>query len=76
MRKGRGARLNQGEIVGLMGRNGAGKLMKILTQTIQTDDGSVADNPLGRVLNRGTKTTLIIPQNLFFRNLRKHLQTQ
>lgn len=37
---------NQGEIVGLIGRNGAGKstLMKIITQTIQTYDGSVADN--------------------------------
>ncbi|TCJ01214.1 ABC transporter ATP-binding protein [Cytobacillus praedii] len=37
---------NQGEIVGLIGRNGAGKstLMKIITQTIQTYDGSVAGN--------------------------------
>ncbi|WP_438349550.1 ATP-binding cassette domain-containing protein [Paenibacillus sp. FA6] len=37
---------NQGEIVGLIGRNGAGKstLMKIITQNIQTYDGSVADN--------------------------------
>lgn len=37
---------NQGEIVGLIGRNGAGKstLMKIIAQTIQTYDGSVADN--------------------------------
>ncbi|NIK75320.1 ABC-2 type transport system ATP-binding protein [Paenibacillus castaneae] len=37
---------NQGEIIGLIGRNGAGKstLMKIITQTIQIYDGSVADN--------------------------------
>ncbi|WP_057762058.1 ABC transporter ATP-binding protein [Cytobacillus praedii] len=37
---------NKGEIVGLIGRNGAGKstLMKIITQTIQTYDGSVAGN--------------------------------
>lgn len=36
---------NQGEIVGLIGRNGARKitLMKIIAQTIQTY-GSVADN--------------------------------
>ncbi|WP_100332581.1 ABC transporter ATP-binding protein [Bacillus xiapuensis] len=37
---------SQGEIVGLIGRNGAGKstLMKIITQIIQTYDGTVADN--------------------------------
>ncbi|MDX8365678.1 ABC transporter ATP-binding protein [Cytobacillus sp. IB215665] len=37
---------NQGEIVGLIGRNGAGKstLIKIIAQTIQTYEGSVADN--------------------------------
>ena len=36
---------NQREIVGLIGRNGAGKctLMKIIRQAIQTYDGSVAD---------------------------------
>ncbi|MGE7674463.1 ATP-binding cassette domain-containing protein [Lysinibacillus sp. NPDC094403] len=46
MRKGRGSRLNQGAIDGLIGRNGAGKttLMKIITQTIQTYERSVADN--------------------------------
>jgi ABC-2 type transport system ATP-binding protein len=38
--------LNPGEIVGLVGRNGAGKstLMRIIAQTIQTYEGSVADN--------------------------------
>lgn len=38
--------LNQAEVVGLIGRNGAGKstLMKIIAQTIQTYDGSIADN--------------------------------
>jgi ABC-2 type transport system ATP-binding protein len=38
--------LDPGEIVGLVGRNGAGKstLMRIIAQTIQTYEGSVADN--------------------------------
>ncbi|WP_102029154.1 ABC transporter ATP-binding protein [Salirhabdus sp. Marseille-P4669] len=38
--------LNQGDIIGLVGRNGAGKstLMKMIAQTIQAYDGSISDN--------------------------------